>query len=241
MDPCLNLVQLVEKYPCIYNNTLPDYSRKDVVDKAWAEIAESMDWPVTSCQSKWKNMRNGFVRSIKLAPDGSSKNQRKMYYLHNEMQFLVPFVKVSVYSEEHESRSPQHTEEFYSPFDDESCNEESILSPAPVTKAFKKPKRRRVEPEIEWSKEKEYNKGDSRKMFLFSLLPDVETLTEKQMRDFRIKVLLLLEEVQTSPSNSTLQAHQQKYQQLRNTLDLPHSTISAVKNELAEETLTNAT
>ncbi|CAH2242102.1 jg2141 [Pararge aegeria aegeria] len=44
MEAVLNFVQLIEQYPCLYNNTLPDYSRKDVVDKAWGEVAETMQW-----------------------------------------------------------------------------------------------------------------------------------------------------------------------------------------------------
>jgi hypothetical protein len=37
-DFCIKLVQAVEKYPCLYNYKLSDYSRKDVVDKAWVEV-----------------------------------------------------------------------------------------------------------------------------------------------------------------------------------------------------------
>lgn len=41
---------------------------------------------------------------------------------------------------------------------------------------------------------------DSRKMFLLSLLPEVNTLSECQMRVFRRKILLLLDEIVESPS-----------------------------------------
>ncbi|KAI5645615.1 alcohol dehydrogenase transcription factor myb/SANT-like domain-containing protein [Phthorimaea operculella] len=36
----IEFVLEVEKYPCLYNNTLPSYSRRTETDKAWAEIAE---------------------------------------------------------------------------------------------------------------------------------------------------------------------------------------------------------
>ena len=41
---------------------------------------------------------------------------------------------------------------------------------------------------------------DSRKMFLLSLLPEVNALSECQMRVFRRKILLLLDEIVDSPS-----------------------------------------
>lgn len=36
----VNFVKVIEEYPCLYNNKLPEYSRKDVTDKAWLEVAQ---------------------------------------------------------------------------------------------------------------------------------------------------------------------------------------------------------
>jgi hypothetical protein len=36
-------VQAVEKYPCLYNYKLSNYSRKDVVDKAWVEVGKEVN------------------------------------------------------------------------------------------------------------------------------------------------------------------------------------------------------
>ncbi|KAI5646816.1 FLYWCH zinc finger domain-containing protein [Phthorimaea operculella] len=38
----IEFVLEVEKYPCLYNNTLPSYSRRTETDKAWAEIGKTM-------------------------------------------------------------------------------------------------------------------------------------------------------------------------------------------------------
>lgn len=40
-DPVLNVrfVQLVENHPCLWNSTLPAYSKKDETQKAWQEVA----------------------------------------------------------------------------------------------------------------------------------------------------------------------------------------------------------
>jgi hypothetical protein len=42
-DFCIKLVQAVEKYPCLHNYKLSDYSRKDIVDKAWVEIGKEVN------------------------------------------------------------------------------------------------------------------------------------------------------------------------------------------------------
>lgn len=36
----VNFVNIIEQYPCLYNNKLPEYSRKDVTDRAWSEVAQ---------------------------------------------------------------------------------------------------------------------------------------------------------------------------------------------------------
>lgn len=40
-DPVFNVkfVQLVESKPCLWNSTLPEYSKKDEIQKAWQEVA----------------------------------------------------------------------------------------------------------------------------------------------------------------------------------------------------------
>lgn len=40
----IRFVQIVEKYPCLYNYNLDEYSRRDITEKAWDEIAEEMKW-----------------------------------------------------------------------------------------------------------------------------------------------------------------------------------------------------
>lgn len=40
-DPVSNIkfVEIVEKYPCIYDYSRKDYSKREIKEKAWAEIA----------------------------------------------------------------------------------------------------------------------------------------------------------------------------------------------------------
>jgi hypothetical protein len=45
-DPSTNImfVKTVEKYPCLYNYKLPEYSRRDMTEKAWMNVAREMNY-----------------------------------------------------------------------------------------------------------------------------------------------------------------------------------------------------
>ncbi|XP_068211944.1 uncharacterized protein [Palaemon carinicauda] len=96
-DPAKNIrfVREIEKYPCIYNNTLLEYSNKEATDNAWLKVATEMDDTVQNCKEKWRNLRTVFVRKMKLplCHGPSSRKNTKPYYLTSAMQFLVPYVK----------------------------------------------------------------------------------------------------------------------------------------------------
>ncbi|XP_017480930.1 PREDICTED: uncharacterized protein LOC108370170 [Rhagoletis zephyria] len=59
-----------------------------------------MNWSVAECKEKWRNIRNGFVRSLKPPPSGSSSKIKKKYYLHEVMQFVLPYVKPVQHAEQ---------------------------------------------------------------------------------------------------------------------------------------------
>lgn len=169
---------------------------------------------VSDCQTRWRNIRNGFVRSLKPTPSGSSTKQKKLYYLHDELQFVLPFVKATIHTGE-PGNIPLFPEEeteniAVDNISNSSANEEPAesattsgeASSESVLPKFKRPKIKKVANEadkafVDWMKRKETAKDNPRKMFLLSLLSDVESLSEEQMRMFRIKVLLLLEEIQS--------------------------------------------
>lgn len=43
MSSEIRLVQEVEKYECLYNNTLPEYNRKDLADEAWTNVSAALN------------------------------------------------------------------------------------------------------------------------------------------------------------------------------------------------------
>ncbi|XP_075991282.1 uncharacterized protein LOC142986634 [Anticarsia gemmatalis] len=93
-----NLVKLVEKYPCLYDNTVEEYSDSHVTEKAWEEISSKMNWTIPDCKLKWSKAKMEFMENIK-TQIGGSKYRR--YYLFDSMRFLVPFIRVT-YSDENQ-------------------------------------------------------------------------------------------------------------------------------------------
>ncbi|VEN45617.1 unnamed protein product, partial [Callosobruchus maculatus] len=90
-------IGVVEKYPCIYDYTRKDYSRKTIVEKAWKDIESEVKLPAVKCKERWKNLRTAFSRSLK-SPRSGSGATRKTYYLKDVMQFVLPFMKAKIQS-----------------------------------------------------------------------------------------------------------------------------------------------
>ncbi|XP_036345183.1 uncharacterized protein LOC118754416 isoform X1 [Rhagoletis pomonella] len=93
-DPVLNVrfVQLVENHPCLWNSTLPAYSKKDETQKAWQEVANETKDTVRNCRERWRTIRSSFLRSLKLSRTSTGRGKRK-YYLSKYLQFLIPYTK----------------------------------------------------------------------------------------------------------------------------------------------------
>ncbi|KAL1488134.1 hypothetical protein ABEB36_015092 [Hypothenemus hampei] len=75
-DPTYNtkFVEIIEQYPCIYDYTRADHSKREVLEKAWTAIANEMKESTGFCKEKWKNLRTAFRRSLKKPPSGSASN-----------------------------------------------------------------------------------------------------------------------------------------------------------------------
>ncbi|XP_072392478.1 uncharacterized protein [Diabrotica undecimpunctata] len=85
-------VQIIKKYPCLYNFTRDDYSKRSATEKAWCAVSKETGISVTECEEKWKNLRTALKRAQNKLPSGSEA-KKKNYYLHDVMLFLFPFLK----------------------------------------------------------------------------------------------------------------------------------------------------
>lgn len=89
----IRFVRLVKKHPCLYNYQLPEYSLREAVDDAWKKIAAELRCEPAGLREKWRNYRTVFLRRCKADKNSGS---RSSYYLKDEMNFLLDYVKVSV-------------------------------------------------------------------------------------------------------------------------------------------------
>ncbi|XP_023941175.2 uncharacterized protein LOC112048054 [Bicyclus anynana] len=207
MDKNLLLVKMVQKFPCLYKSDSIEYSSRVCTEKAWREVSKEIKISVIECKEKWKNLRYGLLRSLRPTRDGSAK---KKYYLHDEMEFLIPYVgtstktkkRIANYTEveeleefknEHEDTYENDIDRFDISHDVES---NSVIDEDPLRKRVRKDY---------GEHEKSSNKfEDSRRMFLLSLLPEIADFSENQMKMFRRKIFGLLDEINDMEINFSI-------------------------------------
>ncbi|CAG5025057.1 unnamed protein product [Parnassius apollo] len=241
MSAEITLVQEIQKYPCLYNNNLPEYNRKDLTEEAWAEVAHNNNLTVSECKEKWRNIRCSFLRSLK-----PSAKYKKPYYLTAYLQFVLPFMKslnnleIVEESQANETLKKNSTKDIMTstvksePEEDfeelsegehtsmeipvtmaETISAESLISRQQTT-AFRKRRRPTSLPKTftdKKNKKAKYSQGQMLKLvsadsnrgnnnamryFLLSLLPEFETMSDEQIRLFKIKVMLLIDELKTN-------------------------------------------
>ncbi|XP_055843516.1 uncharacterized protein LOC129910243 [Episyrphus balteatus] len=161
-DKVIKFVEIIEQHECLYRNNIPEYTNKTIVQSTWAEISREMEWPVADCLEKWRNIRHAFVRSLK------SSHKQKQYYLHNNLLFLLPFIRKSPNcSIDHEHFGANCLSS--SRAENETTNSIENLEPPPLPPL---PPR----PSISWSS------------FLMGLVPQLEQIPEEETVEARKKI-----------------------------------------------------
>ncbi|XP_053612149.1 uncharacterized protein LOC128676182 [Plodia interpunctella] len=200
MADTLLLIKSVEKHPCLYNHNSNEYLKKESADEAWNEVAKETKLTVTECKDKWRNLRYGFVRSLRINPDGSTK---KKYYLHDEMAFVMPYLKFPnkptpsyVYLQAGDVDSDEelidnNPEFFQSPHE---ANDIEVNIEPPKKRAKLRNETHGNSTLLPNSLSSD-NMENPRALFLLSLTPEIMELTEKQMKIFRRKVLALIDDI----------------------------------------------
>ncbi|KAJ0175126.1 hypothetical protein K1T71_009267 [Dendrolimus kikuchii] len=233
VDKNMLLVNTIEKFPCLYNTNFNDYSKKDITDKAWNEISSQTQLTVAECKEKWKNLRYGLLRSLKPHPDGTIK---KKYYLHDEMEFVLPYIK---YSKQFGTVTTS--------LDDDTDEEiskniiENTESPQPQQyfeldyNQIEPPKKRARSSNYKSTQQKSLhfeNPDNPRRLFLLSLLPEINELTEGQMKIFRRKILQLLDDIADSHNIFHSNEWQRKSsEEVDSNIHLIHSLNDEIKSE----------
>nr|CAH7722830.1 unnamed protein product [Callosobruchus chinensis] len=220
IDLCLE----VEKHPSLYDTNSADYNKYHISKQIWDEIGAKLGCTGESCKKRWNNLRTAFVRKVR------NKRTDRGYYLSKYMTFLVPHLKSvttkqTALKEEATSDHEQELSEFSDWEVDQICTKEEYLEESPIlsfneviqnhniqesssnisipninkphSTKFEKTKRQKVTDERE----------NPRRYFLLSLLPEVEELPETQFRQFKRKVLGLIDDLEASHSTTTIIEH----------------------------------
>ncbi|KAI5720473.1 uncharacterized protein LOC103518594 [Diaphorina citri] len=218
----LKLIKEVQKHEELYNYTLPEYSRREVTDKAWQKVSARVNIPAHECKEKWRNLRTVFMRRLKPQPVGP-RGKKKAYYLESAMQFILPFVRTSVPAKyvniqhsvvEQETVEHANCDDKTAKYDHETIeNAETssegfedlypmqveaseVISPGPSL-ADGYFEAQREPPEAETSSHK-IDRHEGLKMFLLSLLSELEELSHSQVKIFKRRVLSLIDEISTT-------------------------------------------
>lgn len=168
---------------------------------------------VPYCKEKWKNLRCVFVRKLKPSSAVSSKKASKPYYLNKFMSFILPYIKTNSVCDDMFGNVPSPTQ----PEKDYAPSTTDFLEPSKQQRKYKE--NEQTQP-VKKQKIKLYDLDKSteclqargmentstddnpRKMFLLSLLPEINDMTENQMKIFRRKVLQLIDEISNVPCTS---------------------------------------
>ncbi|XP_039961733.1 uncharacterized protein LOC126760667 [Bactrocera neohumeralis] len=224
----IRLVETVEKYPCLYNNTIKEYSNRNCIEAAWVEVAEELSSTPDVVKDKWKVFRSIFVRRLRKMHMGELI---KPYYLHEHMQFLRPYLRKSwdpeccnkILLEESESRvTPKNPKE--NKYSNSSCENSNTLDQEDINSVYLADmpqyscndyKRVRTSNANNHSFSYKYrinefkisevsshqqdleatDDEDYKRLFILSLLPDLEEMSNTQMRKFKIKVTTIINNI----------------------------------------------
>ncbi|XP_028139814.2 uncharacterized protein LOC114334010 [Diabrotica virgifera virgifera] len=261
----VKLILEIENNDCLYNYKLVEYSRKDITDKAWAEVAENTNSTVTECKERWRNIRSSFLRSLRPLPNGSKP--KKSYYLNDYLQFLLPYIRplngaisgnvppsdtqksitsedsqiandevfdeeppdygiVENENEDDDEYPPEVKEEPLAPLIQSECSTTAPSSSrhsqisiignrrrkrpiSDVEKTFikylqNKAKKRPSNQDFLQHSVNHSNTVENPMLYFFkSLLPEFETMTEDEIRSFKIRVMILIDEIKKSNSHSS--------------------------------------
>lgn len=147
---------------------------------------------------------------MKPGPNGPGLRKRK-YYLTDVMQFVLPYIKsisTAQSSNMPESDSLQDTKEEYMTETSDAANSlfaQYDVDSSTSSQARGNQSKRSIDEEdyCEESIMRPKSDDDLRKMFLLSLLDEVNQMTDDQMKKFKRKVLALIDEIMvpTSPYN----------------------------------------
>ncbi|XP_075328922.1 uncharacterized protein LOC142387995 isoform X3 [Odontesthes bonariensis] len=130
------LIAEVEQHTILYDTTHPFYKDNARKERTWHLIAGVVGVDADTCKTKWKGLRDTFVRTQKKPlPSGSAGGTHKQWQYYEKLSFLLPHIQprsskgnLSLIHQEEEERSP--TPQSLSGSEDSSSTPGISLPPA---------------------------------------------------------------------------------------------------------------
>lgn len=88
------LILAVFNYPELYNVTLPNYRCTQTRASAWKNISLALGLPTDECKRKWKNMRDRYLKEVRLEIKSKSlfgETVQSRWKYRQLMNFIAPF------------------------------------------------------------------------------------------------------------------------------------------------------
>ncbi|XP_004525096.1 uncharacterized protein LOC101455979 isoform X3 [Ceratitis capitata] len=219
----IRFLQTVEKYPIIYDPKLKGRSYEikqwiQCADRAWNEIAKELNCDPLPLKKKWKYFRGIATSKVRQEKMGQ---KAPPYYLHDYIKFLYPFlqttrrpiafnkrltkedVAANQFGTGHEQNVDGNADtEVMDEIDQDPlyCDSDSDIASANSSGLLTDPEEKRksvVTSTCAGNADREQLTSIeyARKQFLYSLLPDLNQMTNSQMRHFKYKVLELIDNI----------------------------------------------
>ncbi|KAG6444204.1 uncharacterized protein LOC115456426 isoform X2 [Manduca sexta] len=210
-------VKIVEGYPEIYDNSLDGYRTRHA-ELAWEKIADDVrrelneECTVEELKVKWKGIRSSFNR-YKNKLLGLNTGACKKYYLYDHLQFLEPFTRPKLITNQDQSDTrifedccnyteANHNDSSneYNPLDDweadvkpDVTNKESKVD----ILEFSSPSRNPSKDSSQTDKKSRSEEDDNEDLQFFkSILPDIKSFTTKEKRKLKMGILQLIDDVE---------------------------------------------
>ncbi|KAF2905003.1 hypothetical protein ILUMI_01171 [Ignelater luminosus] len=218
----IRLLKEIEKYPCLYNYNLTEYTSREITDKAWSDIADKFKKTPDECKQRWKNLRGSLTRNLSQRLKSSYGNKKpKTFYLTKYMQFVMPFAKSRYgYTYEELKLRGETTEDSSLKEDSNSKweiskgdidfleeDEEASTSisepPIVLTNSVQIPSTSgHLNDPLETRISEQAVHNDADRHFLLSLLPHINCFTPNEKLQFQIKTLNIIDEIMNKREDS---------------------------------------
>lgn len=214
----LTLFELIEARPCLWNKSSEEFKNKSLREKSWQEIFSSLDDTYEEqsreekkrtgviIMSKWANIRDAFMRSLR-----TKNGQVKKKYLYSEhLQFLLGCqenneMDNSIMCADDENSMELHERESQSSFHIIDFVDTNSIHD---TRKAKRSKRDFDDTEFESSDRSKLkdleSTSNSNENFFISFLPYIYDMTESEKLELHMDILKSIKHIKQNRTQSRL-------------------------------------